>query len=126
MHRIDIKPLSVNDAWKGRRFRTDTYRIYQKEIALKLKPFKIPSGKLFLHLKWGFSSKASDFDNPIKCFVDCLQKKYGFNDKLIYFSFIEKEDIKKGDEFIEFEIMEANITTVVLYLVRALLNKIKA
>jgi Holliday junction resolvase RusA-like endonuclease len=104
--RIDIKPLSVNEAWRGRRFKTPEYKIYEKQVLLLLRPMKIPEGKLEVYLKWGFSSNGSDWDNPIKPFLDCLQKKYDFNDNRIVRAITEKCKVKKGEEFIEFEIKE--------------------
>ena len=107
MARINIKPLSVNDAWKGRRFKTDDYKVYEKSVLLLLpKKIVIPGGKIALKLTWGLSSKSGDIDNPIKCFVDCLQKKYGFNDNRIYEMNIKKVDVAKGDEFIEFSLSD--------------------
>lgn len=103
--KLDIKPLSVNEAWKGRRFKTDSYKRYIKDIILILDKREIPDGLLELHLKFGFSSHGSDFDNPIKCFVDCLQKKYGFNDNKIKRCVIEVDKVKKGQEYIEWDIM---------------------
>ena len=94
--RLNIKPLSVNDAWKGRRFKTDKYNKYINDMMFILSPVKIPPGYLELYLKFGFSSKSSDIDNPVKCFIDCLQKKYGFNDKLIKRLIVEVDDVKKG------------------------------
>jgi len=102
--RLDIKPLSVNEAWKGRRFKTEKYNNYIRSMMSILKPIKIPDGYLELTLTFGFSSKNSDFDNPVKCFVDCLQKKYGFNDKMIKRCIINVEQVKKGEDFIEWEI----------------------
>jgi len=69
-----------------------------------LRPFKVPEGKLFLSLTFGFSSKASDTDNPVKCFQDILSKKYDFNDKRIYEISVKKVDVKKGQEFIEWDL----------------------
>ena len=43
--RIDIKPMSVNEAWKGRRFKTDKYKGFEKEMLLKLPNIKIDSRK---------------------------------------------------------------------------------
>lgn len=100
--RIDIKPLSVNQAFKGRRFKTKEYIEYQKELLYKLKPMEIPKGKLKLTIIYGLSSKASDIDNPNKQFIDTLSKKYGFNDKMIYELNTKKVDVSKGCEFIEF------------------------
>jgi len=102
--RLSIKPLSVNDAWQGKRYRTEQYKAYQQQVSYLLRPMEIPEGPLQINLKWGFSSAGSDFDNPIKPFVDCLQKKYGFNDNRIKRAVIDVERVKKGQEFIEFEI----------------------
>lgn len=104
MNRLDIKPLSVNEAWKGRRFKTDAYKRYQQDLLMILPAATVPDGKLIVSLRFGLSSKCADVDNPVKCFVDCLQKKYGFNDNKIYRMVIEKEDVKKGQEYIEFQI----------------------
>lgn len=105
MEFIKTKPLSVNKVWCGKRFKTDIYKVYEQELFFLLpKELKIPTGKLHLKLKFGLSSKASDIDNPLKPFIDILQKKYGFNDKKIYKLSVEKVDVKKGQEFIEFEI----------------------
>lgn len=104
MHRLNIKPLSVNKAWQGKRFKTLEYKKYIQEVLLFLPKIEIPEGELELYLKWGFSSKLSDFDNPVKCFVDCLQKKYDFNDKLIKRCVIDVENVDKGYEYIEFDL----------------------
>ena len=80
--------------------------VYTLNILMILPAMTVPEGELELYLKFGFSNSASDFDNPVKCFVDCLQKKYGFNDKMIKRCLIEVEKVKKGGEFIEFEIKE--------------------
>jgi len=69
---------------------------------------EIPEGDLFVFLEWGFSSRGSDFDNPIKPFMDVLQKKYKFNDNQAYQAFIEKRIVKKGSEYIKFEIMPSH------------------
>ena len=109
--RLDIKPLSVNEAWQGRRVKTKAYRNFEKSILLMLRPMEIPEGKLQLYLKWGFSSAGSDWDNPIKPFQDCLQKKLGFNDNRVFRGIVDKVKVKKGDEFIEFEITALQETT---------------
>tara|TARA_R110000851_G_scaffold283661_1_gene437232 strand:- start:271 stop:594 length:324 start_codon:yes stop_codon:yes gene_type:complete len=103
---LNIKPLSVNDAWQGRRVKSKKYRNYEADILKLLRPMIVPEGPLELYLKWGFSSAGSDWDNPIKPFQDCLQKKYDFNDNRVVKAITEKVKVKKGDEFIEFEIKE--------------------
>jgi Holliday junction resolvase RusA-like endonuclease len=104
--RVNIKPLSVNQVWQGRRFKTPIYKKYENELLFMLPKMKIPEGKLELTIVFGFSSSASDWDNPIKPFQDILQKRYSFNDSRVYKATIIKEIVKKGQEFIEFNIKE--------------------
>jgi Holliday junction resolvase RusA-like endonuclease len=101
--RLNIKPLSVNECWQGRRFKTKKYLAYEKELLLMLKPLKLPQGNLFLNIKFGFSNKNSDIDNCVKPLLDILQKKYSFNDRNIYRLCLEKTIVKRGYEFIEVE-----------------------
>lgn len=104
MIKLEVKPLSVNEVWQGKRFKTPKYKQYEKEILLTLKPMIVKTGKLSLFLRFGLSSKNADIDNPVKPFVDCLQMRYGFNDRHIYKLTVEKVDVSKGKEFVEFEI----------------------
>ena len=104
MNRIKIKPLSVNVVWRGQRFKTKEYKDYEKDLFFLLpNDIEIPKGKLEVYYRFGLSSKGSDYDNIIKPLQDILQKVYKFNDNKIYKAIIEKEDVKKGEEFIEFE-----------------------
>jgi len=59
-----------------------------------------PTYRVDLH--FGFSNKMSDIDNPVKPFLDILQKKYNFNDSDIYELNIVKSVTKKNKEYIEF------------------------
>jgi len=103
--KIMIKPMSVNEAFQGRRFKTPKYIAFEKELLLKLpKKFKMPPPPYEVYFEWGFSNRASDFDNPIKCTMDVLQKKYGFNDKEVYLATIRKTIVGRGEEFIMFSI----------------------
>lgn len=104
MHRLDIKPLSVNEAWQGKRFKTKKYKAYERDVLSMLGAFTVPDGPLTLSLVFGFSNAASDIDNPVKCFTDCLQKKYGFNDSRIHELNVSKVKVKKGDEFIDWDV----------------------
>lgn len=103
--RLPIKGLSLNSAYRGRRFTTPELKQYKLDIIKLLKPIEINrSKKLFVKYKFGVSSKNSDLDNLTKCVQDVLAESYGFNDKLIYKIDLEKIDVKKGSEFIEFSI----------------------
>jgi Holliday junction resolvase RusA-like endonuclease len=106
--KIMIKPLSVNMAWAGKRFKTPAYKKYEKDVIKLLPKIKLPKAPYKLYLRFGFSNKASDLDNPVKNFVDLLQKSYKFNDKEIYRLLIEKEIVKKGGEYISFKIESIN------------------
>tara|TARA_R110000744_G_C19075563_1_gene530678 strand:+ start:330 stop:665 length:336 start_codon:yes stop_codon:yes gene_type:complete len=106
---INIKALSVNKAWKGRRFRTPEYNKYIKDMMMILPNIKtIFDGKLELEITFGLSNTAADIDNPLKCFIDCLQKKYGFDDKMIYRLIVNKDIVKRGKEYIDFNIIKLN------------------
>ena len=103
---LDIKPLSVNDAWQGRRFKTPKYKNYEKNCLLLLPKMDVPKGKLQLEIIVRFSNASSDIDNIIKPIVDIMQKKYPFNDKHIYRLIIDKEIVEKGKEGFEITITE--------------------
>ncbi len=103
--RISIKPLSVNNAWQGKRFKTPKYKAFERDLLSILKPLKVPKNEpLELNYIFGFSSKLCDLGNPEKLVTDILCKKYGFNDNQIYRITLEKEIVPKGAEFIDFEI----------------------
>jgi len=104
--KIRIKPLSVNECWKGSRYKNDKYKRFETAVLYMLPKLKIPEGRLHLDLEFGFSSTLSDWDNPIKPFQDVLEKKYGFNDNRIKSANIEVKQVKKGKEFIKFKITE--------------------
>lgn len=106
MNKIPIKPLSVNSVWKGKRYKTPAYKKYETATLFLLPSLKIPSGNLHITLEFGFSSKGSDPDNPVKPFVDILSKRYGFNDNRVYKYTIEKKIVKKGEEYTKFKIEE--------------------
>jgi Holliday junction resolvase RusA-like endonuclease len=97
VHKIEVKPLSVNEAWKGQRFKTDDYKTYEQLCAYLLpRSIEIPDGQLEIFFEWGFSSGASDYDNPIKPFQDILQKRFGFDDRRIVDAHISKRLVEQG------------------------------
>ena len=105
MEKIRCKPLSLNEAYRGRRFKTKELEAYHTFIEYSLPDIVVPKGKLKVKYEFGVSSKGSDGDNLIKCFQDSLARKYGFNDNKIYRWEVEKKDVKKGKEYIAFEIL---------------------
>ncbi len=100
-----IKPLSVNECYRGRRFKNDKYKAYEQELLLRLPKLVVPEKNICINLIFGFSNHASDIDNGVKIFLDILQKAYGFNDKEITELHIFKEIVPKNKEFIDFSIL---------------------
>jgi Holliday junction resolvase RusA-like endonuclease len=101
---IPIKPLSVNQAWQGKRFKTPQYNKYERDVLLCLTAKKMPEPPYVVTYNFYFSNKASDADNPVKCLNDILQKKYKFNDRDIWEMHIYKHIVPKGKEKSEIQI----------------------
>lgn len=105
--KIEIKPLSVNQAWQGKRFKTNEYKDFERYLMLLLPKMNIrKKEKLKVDFVFGFATKSSDLDNPVKPCLDVLQKKYGINDNDIFELTVKKEVVGKGNEFIELQISE--------------------
>lgn len=110
---INIKPLSVNECWQGKRFKTPAYKQYEEMLVgspkynyangLLPRSIFIPEGKLELHFIFGVSNSNSDYDNLMKPLQDCLCKKYNINDNRIYRGSQEKIIVPKGKEYISFD-----------------------
>lgn len=103
MIKLNYKPVSVNQVWQGRRFKTDIYHKYERDLLLILPALKPPPPPYIVIIEFGMS-KLSDIDNPIKPFLDILQKKYKINDRDIDELNVKKTIVKKGEEFIGFKI----------------------
>ena len=114
---INLKPLSVNEAWQGQRFKTDKYKKYEKDLL-----FILPNKKLTIKAPYNInillfmSNKRSDIDNPVKLIIDILQKKYLFNDCDIYQLLITKTIVKKGKEGFHFIIYNEDKTSELIAL----------
>jgi Holliday junction resolvase RusA-like endonuclease len=99
--KINDKPLSINEAFQGRRFKTPAYKEYESSMLLMMPKAKIETDQMLrVEFFFGFSNAASDLDNPVKLLMDIAQKKYGFNDKMVYEMNVRKCIVKKGEEFI--------------------------
>lgn len=106
--KLDVKAMSVNRAWQGRRFKTTDYKDYERLLINELPDlddyfnFEQP---LHLTVIFGLSNMASDVDNGLKPFIDVMQKKYEFDDKFIFGMEIDKHLVARGHEYIFFEIL---------------------
>ena len=105
MHLIKIKPLSVNEAYQGRRFRTPKHDLFKTEIKYLLPQWlELPEPPYVIIFEFGVSSPLSDGDNLVKCTQDSIADKYGFNDRLIKRWIVDIELVKKGEEYIKFDL----------------------
>lgn len=103
---LKIKPLSVNEAWQGRRFKTKKYKKFENDLLFLLPKIETTDFSS-IEITYGFSSKLADIDNPTKLVIDIMQKRYGFNDKDIVRLVLNKVLTKKGDEFIDISFPQA-------------------
>ena len=101
---IQIKPLSVNACWQGKRYKTVMYKQYEYALLAQLRKNNIPDGKLKVYFDFGFSNVSADVDNPVKPVMDILQKKYGFNDSRVWMIVSNKHKVKKGEEYVKINI----------------------
>jgi len=103
---INIKALSVNQLYSGRRYRTVKYKQYKHDLLTQLSKINMPRGKIDLNIIFYLSNPGQDLDGCFKGFIDVLQSAYEFNDNLIYKLSGTKRIVKKGDERIEFNMSE--------------------
>lgn len=102
---ISIKPLSVNKARQGKRFKTPEYKKYEAIVLMMLPKVKIDKGiKLQVNIERHFSNKLSDIDNPTKLVLDLMQKKRDFNDSQIYSLNLTKKIVAKWNEWFSLDI----------------------
>lgn len=104
--KIPIKPLTVNKAWQGRRFKTKDYKQYERDIKRVLKRGRLYTGRLSVGIRFFIRRyTVSDVDNFLKPLLDILTKlDYWVDDRQIKKITIEK--FKSKEEYIEVEINE--------------------
>lgn len=106
MINLPIKPLSVNRAYKGRKYPTDELKSYKKAIPLLLPShLQLPPGELVLLFRFHFKRKASDVDNCCKAAQDIITNHYGVDDREIFMTINEKIINPKEPERLEFEFL---------------------
>lgn len=102
---IPAKPISANDCWKGRKFKTKDYDRWREEFLWLLKG-QAKGGAVkecSIDFKFYLKSLAMDLDNMLKPVIDSLQLAgIILNDR--YITKITAEKIKSKDQKIEIEI----------------------
>ena len=111
---LPIKPLSTNTLWTGRRFPTDEYKAYRKQLALFLATQKLDHvpGYILAHYQFFLKTTPSlfgltDGDNLVKGVQDgivehgCIQ-----DDRKIVRYVIDKIPCDENGMIVEFEATE--------------------
>jgi Holliday junction resolvase RusA-like endonuclease len=92
---VKTKPLSNNALWKGRRFKSDAYETYEREMLFLLprdvEKYRVEGVCCVYYRFYIKTHKVSDVDNLIKGLQDILVKR-GFieDDRYIYRIIAEK------------------------------------
>lgn len=95
MIRIECSPLTVNQAWRGRRYKTSAYDKYEVEVSALL-PHDIKNSAFegLVEITYRFYLKhhaTTDYDNLLKPLQDILCKNGVLkDDRFIYRAVIEK------------------------------------
>jgi Holliday junction resolvase RusA-like endonuclease len=108
---IPYPALSTNKIYAGVKRRSHYYKKFRKNVLGYLEEEYggvqrdlCLTGNLQLHMIVGFSSPLSDLSNSVKAIEDCAAEFLGFNDRYIARILLEKRMVKKGSEFITFNL----------------------
>ena len=72
---IQLKPITVNRCWQGRRFKTKQYVKWRDDFGLLLKDKKTIEGNISVTLELYIKhDKTTDCDNTIKPILDALKE----------------------------------------------------
>jgi Holliday junction resolvase RusA-like endonuclease len=104
---LNIKPISINAAFQGRRFKTPACNKYCKSLSLMLPSKRIEGEYYEVRFKFHIKNFAlTDEDNLVKLLQDCMvQKGMMIDDRRIVKHIIEK--YPSEIDWIEWEIIPA-------------------
>lgn len=98
--KIKQEPISVNQAYQGRKVKTEEYRSFIESAAWEIKNQKPEQfkGKLFVEvILYLTNEKKSDIDNRLKSIFDaCTQGGLWKDDSQIYEMFVSKRKDSKN------------------------------
>ena len=102
--KIPIKPISINECWQGRRFKTKKYDKFIIDMLRVMPKREMLTGSIKLEIRLYLKSLLrGDIDNFIKPIVDCVVKKGWIKDD-IFIVLLEVEKFKSAEEFFEIEL----------------------
>lgn len=111
---LNIKPLTVNQAWQGRRFSTPAKTAYEGALRLLLPNKAIPGGPYY-RVEYDFHLvrfSTTDWDNLCKVLQDCLVKRGIISDdRLIVDARIRKFPAKENRIVVTIEACGLDIVT---------------
>lgn len=97
---LPVSPLSVNKAWKGRRFKSDDYESFETEVCVMLPMAKEDpiDGEVFVHYVYYIKNYGgADTSNLEKTLSDILVKRgYLKDDRYIRAIYQRKERVEKN------------------------------
>lgn len=102
---LDTKPLTVNQVWQGKRFKTKKYKEYEQEVMILLpRGQEKPQGRLRVEYRFYLKHHSTtDYDNLIKPLQDILCKASIIeDDRFIYEATIKK--IQSERDYVEIQI----------------------
>ena len=106
---VKIKPLTVNQAWQGRRFSTPAKKQYEKKMELLLPRCSMAEGYYEIHYDFYIKNYAlTDLDNMVKVSQDCLVKKKIISDDRKIIKMVVRK-FKDANERIVFRILHATV-----------------
>lgn len=103
---LPIKPMSINAAFQGRRYKTKEYKAWEESVLWLLKKYADQfTGKVEVRITWYLKNASrTDLDNPTKLAMDALTKSGIIrDDRDIWYMTIEK--VKSNQEGIDIEIL---------------------
>ena len=107
MFRIDVQALSVNQAWKGKKYKSKDYRNYEVIVHALLARLPLPKIRdgdpFWLFVEFGIPA-LQDCSNGLKTFEDILCDKLKINDRYCFGIYLRKVVTKKKDCYIRFDI----------------------
>ena len=106
-----IKPLSINAAWQGRRYKTKDYKDFEEDMLLLLPKREMVEGWVEVHyiigLTKGTSYSRSDIGNFEKLISDLIVKA-GYIKDDCYIKKMTLEKVLADDWFIDIQIKSVN------------------
>lgn len=104
---LDAKPLSVNRAWQGRRFKSLEYKVYERRIAALLQQCGVKKVEGRVQITYRFCLKnyaLTDADNLVKPLQDILVKMGAIDDDRFIDRYVIEKCKTDGDGQIIIEI----------------------